>query len=53
MFKPVYLEKNQGACHLAKCQQRAQAQAYPWGGVGFFVLCENQGGREGRFCHFD
>ena len=23
------------------------------GGGGFFVLCENQGGREGRFCHFD
>ena len=44
--------KNQGACHLAKCQQRAQAQTYPWGG-GFFVLCENQEGREGRFCHFD
>ena len=22
-------------------------------GGGFFVLCENQGGREGRFCHFD
>ena len=23
------------------------------GGGGFFVLCEKQGGREGRFCRFD
>ena len=25
-------EKNQGACCLARCQQRAQAQTYPWVG---------------------
>ena len=43
--------KNQGACRLARCLLRAEAQTYPWLG-GFLVLCENQGGREGRFCHF-
>ena len=37
---------------VGKCQLRAQAQTYPWVG-GFLVLCENQGGRERRFCHFD
>ena len=37
---------------LSSCQVlRAQAQTYPWVG-GFLVLCEDQGGREGRFCHF-
>ena len=25
-------EKTQGACCLARCQQRAQAQTYPWVG---------------------
>ena len=44
--------ENQGACRLARSQLRAQAQTYPWVG-GFLVLCENQGCREGRFCHFD
>ena len=44
--------KNQAAWCLARCQQRAQAHTYPWVG-GFLVLCENQGGREGRFCRFD
>ena len=39
--------KYQGACRLARCRLRAQAQTYPWVG-GFLVLCENQGGREGR-----
>ena len=29
-----------------------QAQTYPWVG-GCLVLCENQGVREGRICHFD
>ena len=43
--------ENQGACRLARCQLRAEALTYPWLG-GFLVLCENQGGREGRFCHF-
>ena len=45
--QPVYLEKNQGACCLAMCQQRAQAHTYLWVG-GWRVLCENQRGREGR-----
>ena len=27
--------KKQGACHLARCQLRAQAQTYPW--VGGFL----------------
>ena len=45
------LENYHGACHLARCQLRAQAQNYQWV-AGFLVLCENQGGREGRFCHF-
>ena len=45
-------EKNQGAWRLARCQQRAQVQTYTWVG-GFLVLCKNQGGREGGFCHFD
>ena len=44
--------KNQGACCVPRCQQRAQAETYPWVG-GSLVLCENQGVREGRFCHFD
>ena len=44
--------RNKGACRLARSQLRAQAQTYPWVG-GFLVLCENQGCREGRFCHFD
>ena len=44
--------KKQGAWRLARNQQRAQAQTYPWVG-GLLDLCENQGGREGRFCHFD
>ena len=25
-------KNNQGACRLARCQQRAQAQTYPWVG---------------------
>ena len=39
---------------LASClvSAKGQAQTYPRVG-GFLVLCENQGGREGRFCHFD
>ena len=41
-------EKNQGAWRLARCQQRAQAQTYPWVG-GFLVLCENQGVGRGGF----
>ena len=45
-------KKKQGACSLARCQQRVQAQTYPWVG-GWPVLCENQGGKEGRFCHFE
>ena len=45
-------KKKQGAWHLARCQLRAQVQTYPWMG-GFLVLCENQGGRVGRFCNFD
>ena len=45
-------EKNQRACRLARCRQRAQAQTYPWVG-GSLVLCQNKGGREGRFCHLD
>ena len=44
-------EKNLGAYHLARCQLRAQAQTHQRV-AGFLVLCENQGGREGRFCHF-
>ena len=44
-------DKNQGPCHLARSHLRAQAQTYPWVG-GLLVLCENQRGREGRFCHF-
>ena len=40
--------KTQEAWRLARCQQRAQAQTYPWV-EGFVVLFENQGGREGRF----
>ena len=44
-------KKTQGACSLARCQQRAQAQTYARVG-GWLVLCENQGGKEGRFCHF-
>ena len=35
--------KNQGAWRLAGCQQRAQAQTYPWVD-GFLILCENQWG---------
>ena len=45
-------KKKQGACRLARCQQRAQAQTYPRVG-GTLVLCQNQGGGEGRFCHFN
>ena len=41
-------KKKQGAWRLAKYQQRAQAQTYPWVG-GLLVLNENQGGREGRY----
>ena len=39
---------------LASClvSAKGQAQTYPRVG-GFLVLCENQGGREGRFCYFD
>ena len=44
--------KKQGVWRLARCQQRAQTQTYPWVG-GFPVLCENQKVREGRICHFD
>ena len=44
-------KKKQGACCLAGCQLRAQAQTYPWVGC-FLVLSENQGGRERRFCQF-
>ena len=43
--------KKPGACRLARCQLRAQAQTYLWVG-GFLVLSENQGRGEGRFCHF-
>ena len=43
--------KKRGAWRLAKYQQRAQAQTYPWVG-GLLFLCENQGAREGRICHF-
>ena len=35
-------KKKQGAWRLARCQQRAQVQTYPWVG-GFLVLGENQG----------
>ena len=35
-------KKKQGAWRLARCQQRDQAQTYPWVG-GFLVLYENQG----------
>ena len=39
--------KKQGAWRLARYQQKAQAQTYPWVG-GLLVLCENQGSREGE-----
>ena len=45
-------KQKQGPCRLARCQQRAQAQTYPRVG-GTLVLCQNQGGGEGRFCHFN
>ena len=45
-------KQKQGTCRLARCQQRAQAQTYPRVG-GTLVLCPNQGGGEGRFCHFN
>ena len=48
----VAAKKPGGLPSCYRCQLRAQAQTYPWVG-GFLVLCENQGGREGRFCHFD
>ena len=40
--------ENQGACRLARCQLRTQAQTYLWVG-GFLVLCENQGVGRGDF----
>ena len=40
--------KKPGACRLARCQVRAQAQTYPWVG-GVLVLCENQGVGRGDF----
>ena len=39
--------KKQGAWRLARYQQRALAQTYPWVG-GLLVLFDNQGGREGE-----
>ena len=40
VFNPVLPKKNQKACCLARCQQRAQARTYPWVG-SFLVLCQN------------
>ena len=39
--------KKSGGLLSSRCHQRAQAQTYPWVG-DWLVLCENQGGREGR-----
>ena len=44
-------EKNQGAWRLARGQQTAQGQTYPWVGC-FLVFSKNQGGRGGGdFAH--
>ena len=40
-------KQKQGACRLARCQQRAQAQTYPRVG-GTLVLCQNQRGWGGE-----